>query len=138
MDRWCSPVNTSPCHGEDRGFESRPIRQEAISVSKRWFFDCVEPRNEFPTVTGLSIKKLNGFRYSQASFPSLSSSFQPTSRINLFFCCMLPDVNISYAAWERPKKLSALLYACSALLSASSSRTLIASRSLMSSFFFSM
>jgi ABC-2 type transport system ATP-binding protein len=28
MDRWCSPVNTSPCHGEDRGFESRPIRQK--------------------------------------------------------------------------------------------------------------
>ena len=28
MDRWCSPVNTSPCHGEDRGFESRPVRQK--------------------------------------------------------------------------------------------------------------
>ncbi len=26
MGAWCSPVNTSPCHGEDRGFESLRTR----------------------------------------------------------------------------------------------------------------
>lgn len=28
MGAWCSPVNTSPCHGEDRGFESLRTRQK--------------------------------------------------------------------------------------------------------------
>ncbi len=28
MGAWCSPVNTSPCHGEDRGFESLRTRQD--------------------------------------------------------------------------------------------------------------
>ncbi len=27
MGRWCSLVNTFPCHGKDRGFKSLPARQ---------------------------------------------------------------------------------------------------------------
>ena len=28
MDAWCSLVNMSPCHGEDRGFESLRVRHK--------------------------------------------------------------------------------------------------------------
>ena len=31
MDRWCSLVNTSPCHGEDQGFKSPTIRHAKTS-----------------------------------------------------------------------------------------------------------
>ena len=29
-DPWCSPVNTSPCHGEDRRFESGRVRSGIV------------------------------------------------------------------------------------------------------------
>lgn len=37
MGAWCSPVNTSPCHGEDRGFESLRTRHKDISSTEEVF-----------------------------------------------------------------------------------------------------
>jgi hypothetical protein len=34
MGAWCSPVNTSPCHGEDRGFESLRTRHAKSSLTR--------------------------------------------------------------------------------------------------------
>ena len=38
LGRWCSPVNTSPCHGEDRGFKSLPARHPTSPFGLRWGF----------------------------------------------------------------------------------------------------
>lgn len=35
---WCSPVNTSPCHGEDRRFESGRTRHKEHLLIKEVFF----------------------------------------------------------------------------------------------------
>ncbi len=38
LGAWCSPVNTSPCHGEDRGFESLRTRHKKHLFSRRGVF----------------------------------------------------------------------------------------------------
>ena len=37
LGSWCSLVNTSPCHGEDRGFKSHRARQRARIDTKASF-----------------------------------------------------------------------------------------------------
>lgn len=52
MDLWCSLVNTSPCHGEDRGFKSHRVRN-VIGV---------RPRKSLRGLTPLSTTDLQELR----------------------------------------------------------------------------
>lgn len=59
LGRWCSPVNTSPCHGEVRGFESRPARHPTSPFGLRWGFPLSRGRR------GMPLTKLHVVRHSR-------------------------------------------------------------------------